>query len=96
VSYTDNFSTGFRAALGAEISAPVQCSDLVGEDPLPDRLAHATVRFRKTKEASGVEVTERVPTKAGVRTDEELKSDVLGANMSWGNEVLRNNIRMTV
>ena len=43
-TYTDNFSTIFRIAKGAEISVPIDEKDLDGRDPLPTYLARATIR----------------------------------------------------
>ncbi|KAK5169089.1 uncharacterized protein LTR77_006398 [Saxophila tyrrhenica] len=43
--YSNNFSTIFRAARGAEIDHEVREEDLKGQDPLPKYLAEARVRF---------------------------------------------------
>ena len=44
-SYSNNFSTTFRAARGAAISEKVYAGDVAGEDPLPKRLAKAQATF---------------------------------------------------
>jgi hypothetical protein len=43
-TFSDNFSTIFRIAKGAEISVPIDEKDLDGRDPLPTYLARATIR----------------------------------------------------
>lgn len=46
VSYSDNFSTIFRIARGAEVDKPILEKDLDGKDPLPDYMAGSEVYFR--------------------------------------------------
>lgn len=43
VSYSDNFSTIFRVARGAEVNKPILDKDLDGKDPLPDYMAESEV-----------------------------------------------------
>lgn len=45
VSYSNSFSTIFRAAKGASIGERITDGDVIGEDPLPKRLAMAQVSF---------------------------------------------------
>ena len=46
VSYSDNFSTVFRAAHGAELSVDLFEEDSDGKDPMPEYISTATVHFR--------------------------------------------------
>lgn len=45
-SYSDNFSTIFRAARGADLSKEVRSEDCDGKDPLPAYLEETKVRFK--------------------------------------------------
>lgn len=44
-SFSDNFSTIFRVARGADVSVVIQTQDMTGEDPLPSYLSKARVRL---------------------------------------------------
>ena len=48
VSYSDNFSSVFRAARGAKLSEMLREEDSDGHDPLPRYLARAEVSFGRT------------------------------------------------
>ena len=56
-SYSDDFSTVFRVARGAELSERIAPADLHGHDPLPDYLEEAWVTLRKRGSGGAVKVT---------------------------------------
>ena len=78
-AYSDNFSTVFRAASGAEVSTPLRSEDLNGRDPLSRELAEATVSLVGARVGAG-DVYQRVSREGQARVDDEKgEADVVRA-----------------
>ena len=67
-SYSNNFSTVFRAARGADISVEVEDEDLGGKDPLPKYLTEAQIRLPKNQKLSKITHRRKVPRKEPLHT----------------------------
>lgn len=61
--YSNSFSTIFRAARGADISAgsSINEQDLIGRDPLPKYLGNAEVEFLKAKSLNAAKISREGP-----------------------------------
>ena len=81
-SYSDNFSTIFRVARGAEIEV-IRDEDLDGKDPLPRHLSKAPIWLLNNKQQK----VDNVPYKRIVSTDAprvELPQEVSESSLSSG------------
>ena len=94
-SYSDNFSTVFRAARGASVSVPIPDEDLDGADPLPRYLSKACIWLRKANRNNKIDAAYG-PVSPQNSVDAPADASLLWTHNHARSPVQRSNTRVTV